>query len=87
MKPNLVESADTPPASWWLTEFEYHSSPRPGSEDVFFALDDVQAPVERPPIVHYVSADLPGCVMCYALALYVIIPRLVRPWRRRRARR
>jgi hypothetical protein len=74
---------DTPPGSWWLTEFEDRSSPRPGTDDVYFAHDDIQAPVERPPVYQYVSADLPGCVMCYALALYVLVPGLVRSWRRR----
>lgn len=72
------------PGSWWLTEFEDRSSPRPGTDDIYFSRDeDNQAPVERPPVVQYVSADLPGCVMCYALALYLVLPRLLRPWRRR----
>jgi hypothetical protein len=75
--------AETPPGAWWLTEFEDHSSPRPGADDVYFTRDENQAPVERPPIVQYVAADLPGGVMCYALALYVLLPRLVRRWRRR----
>jgi hypothetical protein len=74
---------DTPPGSWWLTEFEDHSSPRPGTDDVYFAPDDDQRPVERPPVIEYVSSGLPGCVMCYALALYVLVPGLVRSWRRR----
>ncbi len=76
---------ETPPASWWLTEFEDHSSPRPGSDDVYFAVDDNQAPVERPPIIQYVSANVSGGVMCFALAVYVFLPRLLR--RRRRAYR
>ena len=51
---------------------------------MYFAHDEIQDPVERPPVYQYVSADLPGCVMCYALALYVVVPGLVRSWRRRR---
>ncbi|HKI32035.1 MAG TPA: DUF2330 domain-containing protein [Gemmataceae bacterium] len=74
---------DTPPGSWWLTEFEDFSSARPGAEDLYFSHDDNQAPVERPPEIQYVSADLPGCVMCYALALYLFLPRLARRSRRR----
>jgi Uncharacterized protein conserved in bacteria (DUF2330) len=74
----LKLSEETPPASWWLTEFEDHSSPRPGTDDVYFSLDEDQSTVERPPIVQYVSANLPGCVMCYALALYLFLPRLLR---------
>lgn len=79
----LKMSEETPPASWWVTEFEDHSSPRPGTDDVIFTRGENQKPVERPPVVQVVSADLPGCVMCYALALYVIVPRLLR---RRRAK-
>ena len=74
---------ETPPASWWLTEFEDHSSPRPGSDDVYFSADDNQAPVERPPIIQYVSANVSGGVMCFALAVYLFLPRLLR--RRSRA--
>src|SRR5205807_2726972 len=35
--------------SSWLTEFEDHSSPRPGTDDVFFSAADDQNPIERPP--------------------------------------
>jgi hypothetical protein len=73
---------DTPPAAMWLTEFEDHSSPRPGTDDVYFSLDDNQAPVERPPNIQYVSADLPVAVVLYGLALFVLVPRLLRSWRR-----
>jgi hypothetical protein len=78
----LKMSEEMPPASWRVTEFEDHSSPRPGTEDVYFLHDEDQGNVERPPVVQYVSANLPGCVMCYALALYMLVPRLLR--RRRR---
>jgi hypothetical protein len=74
--------SQTPPASWWLTEFEDYSTERPGGEDLYFSHDESQAPVERPPIIQYVSADLPGCVMCYALALYLFVPPLIRRCRR-----
>jgi hypothetical protein len=74
---------DASPASWWLTEFEDPSSPRPGSDDVYFALDQNQDAVERPPTIQYVGADVAGCVMCCVLALYVLVPRLARVWRRR----
>jgi hypothetical protein len=78
----LKMSEETAPATWRVTEFEDRSSPRPGGEDVYFAHDDNQSQVERPPIVQYVSTHLPGCVMCYALALYVLVPRLLRLRRR-----
>jgi hypothetical protein len=79
----LKLSKDTPPAAWWLTEFEDPSSPRPGTDDVYFALDQNQGAVERPPVIQYVSADVAGCVMCCVLALYILVPRLARAWRRR----
>jgi hypothetical protein len=65
--------ADTPPGSWWLTEFEDSSSPRPGAEDVFFSPSHYQSTVERPPIVKYVSGEqAPGCVLCYAAAAFMV---------------
>jgi hypothetical protein len=73
---------DTAPASWRVTEFEDRSSPRPGGEDVYFSRDEDQSQLERPPIVQYVSTHLPGCLMCYALALYMVVPRLLRLRRR-----
>jgi len=40
-------------AAWWLTEFEDRSSPRPGTDDVYFADSPDQVPVRRPPITHH----------------------------------
>lgn len=37
---------------WYLTEFEDHSSPRPGTDEVYFRKADDQSAVERPPIVY-----------------------------------
>lgn len=39
---------------WWLTEFEDHASPRPGSADLYFSPADDVKQVERPPIIQYV---------------------------------
>jgi hypothetical protein len=47
----------TPPGSWWLTEFEDRSSPRPGTDEVYFDPAAEQAAVARPPVVHYVYAE------------------------------
>lgn len=41
-----------PGRGWWLTEFEDRSSPRPGTDEVYFAPAAEQATLERPPIVH-----------------------------------
>ncbi len=36
---------------WWLTEFEDHSFPRPGTDEVYFEPAADQSPVARPPLV------------------------------------
>jgi hypothetical protein len=79
--------AKTPPASWWLTEYEDQSSPRPGAVDIYFSPSEDQGTVARPDEIQYVSGALPGCVMCYALVGYLLAPCLVRHWRRRRGHR
>ena len=75
---------DTPPAGWWLTEFEDHSSPRPGTDDVFFSRSEDQTPQERAPHIRYVAAPLPGDVMWYAAIACILLPPVVRRLRPRR---
>jgi Uncharacterized protein conserved in bacteria (DUF2330) len=41
--------ADTAPGGWWLTEFEDRSTPRPGTDEVYFEPAADQLPVARPP--------------------------------------
>ncbi len=41
--------------AWRLTEFEDHSSPRPGTDEVYFAYSANQNEVERPPQIVYVD--------------------------------
>jgi hypothetical protein len=36
---------------WWLTEFEDRSSPRPGTDEVYFAPSADASPVARPPVI------------------------------------
>src|SRR5262249_54133622 len=48
---------DPPPGSWWLTEFEARSAPRPGTDEVYFRPAADQAAVARPPVIHYVYAE------------------------------
>lgn len=74
--------ADSLPTNWWLTEFEDHSSPRPGTDDVYFARSVDQSTVERPPHILYVARKVPDCIMCYALAAYMFVPWLARCVRR-----
>ena len=51
--PDGKGAARTEPSSegWWLTEFEDRSSPRPGTDEVYFERAADQGPRERPPIV------------------------------------
>lgn len=43
----------------WLTAFEDDSTPRPGTDDVFFAPSAVSTPVTPPPVVVIVPRDFP----------------------------
>lgn len=49
--------AGTAAGALWLTEFEDGSTPRPGTDDVFFRASQAGGTVERPPVVHYVRSD------------------------------
>jgi hypothetical protein len=72
------------PETWWLTEFEDHSSPRPGTDDVFFRRAAKQEEVRRAPHVKYVSRDVPDGLMFYAFVGCLVVSPLVRRWRRKR---
>ncbi len=48
-----VFDAPKPDAGWWLTEFEDKSSPRPGTDEVYFEPAADQSPVARP--VQYID--------------------------------
>lgn len=72
---------------WWLTEFEDHSSPRPGTDELYFVRSPDQSPVERPPHVQYkyrqwpVWAGLAAVVAAPVLAVAVtglVVRRLMR---------
>jgi len=44
--------APMPTSADWLTEFEDDSSPRQGTDEVYFKPEASQVPVARPPIIH-----------------------------------
>jgi hypothetical protein len=46
-----VFAAPKPAAGYWLTEFEDRSSPRPGTDEVYFGPSADASAVERPPII------------------------------------
>lgn len=64
--------ADTGPAEWWLTEFEDQWAYRVAPADVYFARSNDQRTVERPPIIHYVSADSPVDLSACAFAIVLL---------------
>lgn len=39
--------------TWWLTEFEDPSSPRPGTDELYFSASADRSPVSRPPIINH----------------------------------
>jgi hypothetical protein len=43
--------AETGPGAWWITEFEDRSTPRPGTDEVYFDPSPDKSPVARPPHV------------------------------------
>jgi hypothetical protein len=74
--------AQTPPTAWWLTELEDNSSPRPGTDEVYFSPSEDQSPVARQPVTNYVYRDeeLPpvewdrtGLILLYTLPGLMLI--------------
>ncbi|BBM85139.1 DUF2330 domain-containing protein [Candidatus Uabimicrobium amorphum] len=72
----------TPPVNWFLTEFEDYSSPRPGSDDVYFSISKNQSPVERPPITQYVYTGHDAGF--YLVILFIVFPKIMRRRRRQK---
>jgi hypothetical protein len=72
----------TGPAEWWLTEFEDDWPYRSAPADVYFSRSRDQDPVQRPPILEYVSSPWPADGMVYALAVALVAPPLLRRLRR-----
>ncbi|HTU21544.1 MAG TPA: DUF2330 domain-containing protein [Gemmataceae bacterium] len=72
----------TGPAQWWLTEFEDDWPYRSAPADVYFSRSEDQDPVQRPPIIEYVSSPWPADGMVYALAFAVTALPLLRRLRR-----
>lgn len=60
LPPLLKVPGYAPTAETWLTEFEDAASPRPGTADVTFAVDDNQRPVERPSRIVYAARPDPA---------------------------
>jgi hypothetical protein len=73
---------------YWLTEFEDHSSPRPGTDEVYFEPDLDQSPVARPPRVITSTKVVTVTPAWHAAVLYGVPAALVlgglAAWRLRR---
>ncbi|MCY2966685.1 MAG: DUF2330 domain-containing protein [Planctomycetota bacterium] len=65
---NLKLPGELPAGTWRLTEFEDHASPRPGTDDLWFATSPIQSTLEREPIIHYVSTGDGDSLLLFALA-------------------
>jgi hypothetical protein len=70
------------PADWWLTEFEDRWAYKAAPADVYFSRDTNQSEVRRPPIIEYVSLPIPTDVMTYVLGAVMILPPVVRRFRK-----
>jgi hypothetical protein len=62
--PSITSSTTFPngnalPSAAWLTEFEDRSTPRPGTDEVYFAPAANPSPIARPPVIHYEYVDGP----------------------------
>ncbi|MDB5310713.1 MAG: uncharacterized protein JWO38_4915 [Gemmataceae bacterium] len=81
--------AGLPAGQLWLTEFEDHSTPRPGTDEVYFAPSADQSPVARSPIIHYTDDWTPwyvGLVGCCGLPAILLLVGGVVVWQLARQR-
>jgi hypothetical protein len=67
-----VEQASVPEGAW-LTVFDDLSSPRPGTDEVYFSKDDNQTELGRPPIIRYEYVDRIYPSELVGLGLFVAI--------------
>jgi len=56
---HLKLEAWQPGEGWWLTEMEDRSSPRPGTDEVYFSTSTDQSTVARPPVQRFGPPRLP----------------------------
>jgi hypothetical protein len=76
----------TGPAEWWMTEFEDEWPYRVAPADLYFSRSADQGVVKRPPIIEYVASPWPTDATVYAIAAVVVLPPLLRRFRRRTSR-
>lgn len=80
----LASGVKLPPGAW-LTVFDDHASPRPGTSDLFFSPSGDQSEVRRPPIIHYkVVERIPlGEIIGLVILGVLFVGSLLIFWRRR----
>ena len=62
---------DDLPAKAWMTTFEDRTSPRPGSDEVYFDAAKDRSPIRPPPFVNYHEIWIPIDVVVFVLLLLV----------------
>ncbi len=72
------------PEHLWLTEFEDNWQFQAAPADLYFATAGDQNPLHRDPIIQYVTSFWPADITVPALATVLIVPPLVRRYRRKR---
>ena len=72
---------DQLPAQTWMTEFNDNSSPRPATDELFFAATADQISVKPPPNVHFNEWQFP--LPIDLLLLLLIVPTGIFFWRRK----
>ena len=79
--------AEVGPKEWFVTEFEDRSSPRPGTDEVYFAPSSDQSTVARTPIIVWHDDETPwliGLAFCFGLPALVLVGLVLkRVWKRR----
>lgn len=79
----LVPSDSNLPANTWLSVFEDKSSPRPGTDEVYFTPSKQQGTTQLPPIIRTVgqSIPVPLDLVLILIGVVILFMRWKRQWR------
>jgi hypothetical protein len=80
---SLVPPESQLPPNTWLSVFEDKSSPRPGTDEVYFAPSKQQGAVHLPPVIKTVGQSIPAPLDLILIILIGVLILLTR-WKRRR---
>jgi Uncharacterized protein conserved in bacteria (DUF2330) len=73
--------AATASGSLWLTEFEDRSSPRPGTDEVFFTRTEKQTTLARPPVTIHDGPSTLYLIVALAIVLLMVLAVVYVLWR------